>query len=54
MLSHILLNDLRVALHKDAVKVLSLIVSTVSQQVKIVNTIIIVLSFVSVTDNADV
>ena len=36
------------------VKVLSLVVGTVSQQVKIVNAITIVLSFVPVTNNVNV
>ena len=36
-----------------SVKVLGLVVGTVPQQVKVVNTIIIVLSFVPVTDNVN-
>ena len=35
-------------------KVLSLVMSTVSQQVKVVNTITIVLSFMPITNNVNV
>ena len=41
-------------LKKDVVKVLGLVMSTVPQQVKVVNAITIVLSFVPVTNNVNV